>query len=303
MQFTLFNNTHKTIDFAFCESKIKSKSFYEITLPGKCRIVLNLKKTPHKIRFLKNSDKYIYRLYPEKNNYMSIHLTELRNLMINIGQTKDRKFRITNYRNSRRFYMATNKKIIIANWKANKAYKQALLWAEEHKRELVDLARNTTLIICPDFVTISPLRKVLPEPVYVGAQDCSQYDSGPWTGQIPPQSLADAGCSFCIIWHVETRKLYTQSPELIAQKIDLLNQHNIIPIVCVTNPAEAQSLFKLLVQQNRPLKNIIIGYEPEEAIGKEIISPEKIAKNTEIIKKRSRTFAKYPGKSCLRGWH
>lgn len=179
----------------------------------------------------------------------------------------------------------THKKIIIANWKANKPYKQALLWAEEHKIELVSLAQDSDIVICPDFVTITSSRKVLPDAINIGAQDCSQHDSGPWTGQISPQTLQEAGCTYCIIWHVETRKLYAQSTELIAQKIDLLNRHKITPIICVTKPEEAESLFKLLSREKLPVTNIIIGYEPEEAIGKEIISPEKIEKKVEIIKK------------------
>ena len=90
MQFTLVNNTYKAIDFALYPYGIQQKSFYDVRLASKGRVTIDLKKIPEKIKFLKDSGKYIYQIYPKTCNYVSIDITDQRNLMVNIGLTEDR---------------------------------------------------------------------------------------------------------------------------------------------------------------------------------------------------------------------
>ncbi|MFA6066536.1 MAG: triose-phosphate isomerase family protein [Candidatus Babeliaceae bacterium] len=188
------------------------------------------------------------------------------------------------------------KKIIIANWKANKPFDSALAWVSDHYNDLAALAQTHTLVLCPDFVTIAGLKKIAPNTVHIGAQDCSEHEIGPWTGQVPALSLAQAGCTLCIIGHTETQKLYPQSTELLIKKTYILWHNNIIPIICVSTHQQAQQLCQQLAQKKLEKQELIIAFEPKEAIGAQSLAPEKIKEVIYLIQEQAQLLL--PQISC-----
>ena len=172
--------------------------------------------------------------------------------------------------------------IVAANWKMQRPFKETIQWCTTHKDALASLSKKTEseLILCPDFVALHPVRQLLHNTsVRLGAQDCSEYDHGAYTGQVSAQSLADVECTYCIIGHSERRQYSTESNESIARKMEQLIKNNIQPIVCVgetKNEYEQKETFSILQKQLEPLftaaeKNpphtVCIAYEPVWAIG------------------------------------
>lgn len=169
--------------------------------------------------------------------------------------------------------------ICIANWKMNKSLSQSLSFFQDHCSQLNALAQTPEyeLVFCPSAEAIASLRNIN-NTIPLGAQDCSSFDCGPYTGQISAQSLKQAGCTYCIIGHSERRRMCGDTDTLIAQKAARLFEHGICPIICIGETSQERTqgtTNTILAQQVSPLMQIlsasdapfIIAYEPIWAIG------------------------------------
>jgi triosephosphate isomerase len=118
----------------------------------------------------------------------------------------------------------------------------------------------------------------------VGAQDCSSFLQGAYTGQVSVPSLQEMQIAFCIVGHTEARRYLQQSPEEILQKFKLLVTAGISPILCIGETLEqkkAGQTFQVLydeleavllsLQQYQGTLPIFISYEPVYAIGTGVI--------------------------------
>lgn len=116
--------------------------------------------------------------------------------------------------------------------------------------------------------------------VHIGAQDCSQFAQGAYTGQVSTQSLLDMNIDFCIVGHSETRIYLEQSDEQIALKFKMLLSANISPILCIGESLAQKEQGKTLqvlfdqlalilgvLESYRGDCRVFIAYEPIYAIG------------------------------------
>lgn len=158
---------------------------------------------------------------------------------------------------------------------------------------LVELERNPpkhTVILCPPFIHLSELSKVLKECSFIkiGAQNCYYKDSGAFTGEVSVPMLASLGIDYVITGHSERRQLFFETDEIIAQKVKAILAHGLKPIFCCGEPLDVReknehlnyvsnqvqkSLFNLSQQE---IKSVVIAYEPIWAIGTGVnASPEQ----------------------------
>lgn len=199
-----------------------------------------------------------------------------------------------------------NKKIIIANWKMQKSYLEAIDWCNNYKLEIEKLAQETkkNLILCPSYETLGKIKEIFENSnIYIGAQNCSNFLLGAYTGQVSAQSLKEIGINFCIIGHSEDRKYNCTNDNLIGQKVKMLLKHNITPIICIgesleeKNENKTQDVIKkqldtiLKEVDSQSYSKLIIAYEPIWAIGtgvtptgKEIFNAAEFIKNLYDIK-------------------
>lgn len=166
-------------------------------------------------------------------------------------------------------------KIIAANWKLN----GSLDFIQGYFKNLhsnISFNPNICGIICLPAIYLHNSAKYLP-PFFLGAQDCSNYNKGSYTGEISATMLKDIGCQFCIIGHSERRQLFNHSNNDVCKKVENLINNNIIPIICVGETLEQKNagltkevLNKQIsnsIPKNTPVNSIIIAYEPIWAIG------------------------------------
>ena len=181
------------------------------------------------------------------------------------------------------------KKIYVANWKMNLSFNQAVTFCTNNSQALEQLSSNAEIIICPSFDDLAPTSNLLKNKnIMIGAQNCSEYTKGAYTGEVSSVSLAEMGVNYCIVGHSERRMYYHETTESIIKKIYLLYATNITPIICIGEThtefldnttynvltEQLHPIIKSIHQQKEKHKKVIVAYEPIWAIGTGLI-PEQ----------------------------
>jgi triosephosphate isomerase len=173
------------------------------------------------------------------------------------------------------------KQIAAANWKMNLSWQkgEALLDAI-HAKEY-QLTANQVVVFAVPFPYLHLAQEKLQDKqqVFVSAQNCSNKKSGAYTGEVSAEMLQSLGVPYCIIGHSERREYFNETNQQLAEKIDLLQEHDIIPVFCCGEPLQIrenntqnayvakqleESLYHLSPEQ---VQKVVIAYEPIWAIG------------------------------------
>lgn len=143
--------------------------------------------------------------------------------------------------------------------------------------------------MCPSFDALAPITQLFKASnVYVGAQNCAAHQKGAYTGEICPQSIRECGAHYCIVGHSERRQHFGETNEVVAQKMELLLQNNVIPIVCIGETGQEytdKKTYNILQKQLLAIfnsaknKKIYIAYEPLWAIGTGIAAKSDYLQN------------------------
>jgi triosephosphate isomerase len=148
------------------------------------------------------------------------------------------------------------------------------------------------VFVLPTFPLLAPVIAMLRDtPVAVGAQNLYWQDIGPFTGEVSGRVLADMGCTYVAVGHAERRRLFAESDEDVALKVEAALRNALCPIVCVGESAtadadsaareSARQLESALskIGQDRMHAPVVVAYEPLWAIG-----AEKPASDEHIVK-------------------
>ena len=101
------------------------------------------------------------------------------------------------------------KNIIVANWKANKDIHEVSTWIRNARSTLEESSEE--VVVCPDFVSIAIAASLLKgTSVKIGAQDISQFEKGPYTGEVTGNSLAELA-DYVLIGHSERREKFGEN--------------------------------------------------------------------------------------------
>lgn len=173
------------------------------------------------------------------------------------------------------------KKIVAGNWKMNKT----LTEAEALAKEVVSLSgseikSDVKVVLCVPFPFLQTVNGLVKSSsVEVGAQNCSEHESGAYTGEVSAAMLSSIQIPYVILGHSERRQYFGEAGALLAKKVDIALKHNLIPIFCCGEPLEIreagthealvkkqveESLFHLTSEQ---IQKVVIAYEPVWAIG------------------------------------
>ena len=191
--------------------------------------------------------------------------------------------------------MKNSKKIIAANWKMNGS--EALI----REFSQLTLAKDNDIIICPPFTLLDLAKTLLPNFIKIGAQNCSEEDKGPFTGEISASMLQEKSVSHVLIGHSERRTLFKETDDVIFKKVGTAIKSNLTPIVCIgetLSEKEAYKTFQVLDSQINgslakigPHEQVIVAYEPVWAIGTGLTPDENEIKETHLyIKTKLKEF-------------
>ncbi len=195
------------------------------------------------------------------------------------------------------------KRILAANWKMNLGINDSLVLAKKIAKD-IKVSKDKQYILCPSFHSIYSIKnKISKIKLYLGAQDCSQFSNGAYTGDISATMLTKLGCKYVILGHSERRIYLNENNEILKKKLYLAHKASLKVIFCVGEKIEDYKINKSkekiekqlsdVFSKNISKENLIIAYEPVWAIGTnktpnldEINGMHKFIK--ELIKKRYR---------------
>jgi len=173
------------------------------------------------------------------------------------------------------------KNIIAANWKMNNDEYSSKKLTYEFLKLLDRKNDNKTIkILCVPHPFLSSVNNMCggTDSVFVGAQNCSSFEQGAFTGEVSTLMLKSLGVKYVIIGHSERREFFSETNEEIFNKITQSIEKEISPIFCCGEPLSIRKesthidyvlnqLQETVLKFNKEsFKKVIIAYEPVWAI-------------------------------------
>jgi triosephosphate isomerase len=173
------------------------------------------------------------------------------------------------------------KQIAAANWKMNLTISEAenLLYSILDAGVAVLENQKVVFAVPAPYLTFAAKKVADQQNVFIAAQNIYSKKSGAFTGETSVTMLKSIGVDHAIIGHSERREYFNESNELLAEKVKLCLQENIVPIFCCGEALPVrevdqqnsfvqtqlqESLFDLSADE---IQQVVIAYEPIWAIG------------------------------------
>lgn len=174
------------------------------------------------------------------------------------------------------------RKMVAGNWKMNLNRQEAQALVVEITGMLQDeVSAEKQVVLFPPFVHIGAAVQLCSGEtrIAVGAQNCSDKESGAYTGEVSAGMLKSAGCRYVLIGHSERRQYFMESNQLLAKKIAVAVKHLLHPVYCIGESMEERNQgihFEIIRQQLEEgifhlapasFEKCVLAYEPVWAIG------------------------------------
>ena len=155
-----------------------------------------------------------------------------------------------------------NSPIILGNWKAHKSISEANDWIAYVSQRVSDIPSHCTVILCPAYHHLELFSRAK-LPIQLGIQDLSQFSGGAYTGEITA-AMVRGIVSYALIGHSERINHFGVTDETVSQKAQRAVEQDIIPVVCVSGPKQAEELVHYYADF---IGKGMLLYEPLSAIG------------------------------------
>ncbi|MBD5201313.1 MAG: triose-phosphate isomerase [Bacteroidales bacterium] len=171
------------------------------------------------------------------------------------------------------------KNIVAGNWKMNTTVAEGVALAKEVDTLLKEKSHNCDVVICVPFTHLTSVKDVIDTNILgLGAENCSEHESGAYTGEVSAAMVASTGAGYVILGHSERRQYFGENNEQLLAKTKLALANSLKPIFCVGEvleerengsyndvvQAQIEALFELPAED---FAKIIVAYEPVWAIG------------------------------------
>jgi triosephosphate isomerase len=193
--------------------------------------------------------------------------------------------------------------LMAGNWKMNLNHFEAIALVQKLAFTLNDADYAAVdVVVLPPFTDLRSVQTLIEGDkldIAYGAQDCSMFASGAYTGEISAAMLERLGCSYVAVGHSERRQYHAEDDAIVNAKAHIALAHNLTPIVCVGEGLEVRqsgeavpfvlaqldgSITGLSAEQ---VASIVIAYEPVWAIGTgEVATPSDAQEVCAAIRSR-----------------
>lgn len=174
--------------------------------------------------------------------------------------------------------MATQKKLIIGNWKMNLNVHEASVYL--HKLDAsVNAHRNVTVVLTPTMLALQPLSLQLNRRKFkLAAQNFHWRDYGAITGEVSATQLRGL-VEYALVGHSERRHMFGERTKDTREKVQAALRNHITPVLCIGETeheratGETEDVLRdqlvggLANVTSQEVDNVVIAYEPVWAIG------------------------------------
>lgn len=185
--------------------------------------------------------------------------------------------------------------LIAGNWKMNKKIGEAVALVEALKPLVADV-KGVEIVVCPTFVALDATGKALQgSNIALGAQNCYVKESGAYTGELSPQMLQDAGCTWTIIGHSERRQIFKEDDQFLNEKLKFALGAGLKVMFCIGETLEERESGKMHDVLTRQVtaglmglsasdfERVSIAYEPVWAIGTGVTATPEQAEEAHLF--------------------
>lgn len=168
------------------------------------------------------------------------------------------------------------KPLIAGNWKMNGSADSGRELESLTARYAAALPDDVDILICPPTILLADLaQRFAGIGLLFGGQDCHPLASGPYTGDVSAEMIAEAGAQFVIVGHSERRADHGENDALVREKALAAARAGLTPIVCVgeseaaRRAGDAERVIASQLDGSLPdfRDNLVVAYEPVWAIG------------------------------------
>ena len=181
-------------------------------------------------------------------------------------------------------------KLIVGNWKMNKTVNETIDFLKFAKQIQTAAAIKGVLAgIAPSYLSL-PLVVRKTRTIKIYAQNCSQFDSGAYTGEVSTLMLQDIGVQGSLIGHSERRIYDNETSKKCNEKIIKLLDSDMEALYCVgenldeykagkSKDVVKKQIIEGLKNLSKNLSKLIIAYEPVWSIGTGVNASVEIAED------------------------
>ena len=181
--------------------------------------------------------------------------------------------------------------IVAANWKMNGNLN--LVKDMSEALNAAPISDNCQVLVCPPSPYLAPcVDKFNTNKITIGAQNISENEKGAFTGEISALMLNDLQVQYVILGHSERREMFSDSSELVAEKVAYALQCGLTPVLCIGETLEEREdgeTEQRLEYQLAPViakvgiekfRDVVVAYEPVWAIGTGKTASAEMAQQT-----------------------
>lgn len=175
----------------------------------------------------------------------------------------------------------SRKPIFAANWKMNKGPQESADFCKYLRSNVPNDPFLADVVIAPPFLSIPRVAEDLQHfhGIQIAAQNCSQFNTGAYTGEINVLMLRELLVTYVILGHSERRALFGETDEIINAKLKKAREANLKPIFCIGETlaerenGQLESVLRTQISAGlqdisaQDMSEIVLAYEPVWAIG------------------------------------
>ena len=195
--------------------------------------------------------------------------------------------------------MDKRRPLIAGNWKLN-GTRQSVVELANTVCEGAAACETIDVLVCPAAVHLGEVSAVVSKSTaQLGGQNCSEFTSGAYTGEVSADMLLEFGCEYVILGHSERRAIFNEDSALVARKCMVAQVAGLTPILCVGETLaerQADQVEQVISEQLDALlglggatafSQLVVAYEPVWAIGTgETATPEQAQAVHALIRSR-----------------
>ncbi|MEQ8953386.1 MAG: triose-phosphate isomerase [Gammaproteobacteria bacterium] len=171
-------------------------------------------------------------------------------------------------------------KLVVGNWKMHGSQQGVSDLIGALIPECDESLPGVEIAVCPTYLHIGEAARLLADSnITLGAQNAHAQAAGAYTGEVSVSMLREYGVEYVIVGHSERRTLFAETDEVVAEKFSAVQEHGMVPILCVgesLQEREAKETTGVVLRQLtavidrvgiKALQAAVIAYEPVWAIG------------------------------------